>query len=74
MTLIHPSHCAYTGSSIPVFSVYRDHSEVDVFWLQGVGAGALQNGKVLVVLLYGLVDPAHGLHGLHATGHHHRTT
>lgn len=53
---------------------HRDDPEVDVLGLQWVGAGALQDGKVLVVLLHRLVDAAHGLHGLHPAGDHHGTS
>lgn len=53
---------------------YSDHSEVDVFSFQGIGAGALQDGKVLIVFFHSIVDPAHCLHGLHPTGHYHRTS
>lgn len=53
---------------------HRDDPEVDVLGLQWVGAGALQDGKVPVVLLHRLVDAAHGLHGLHPAGDHHGTS
>ena len=52
---------------------YGDDSEVDVLGVQGVGAGALQDAEVRVVLFDRLVDAAHGLHRLHPTGHHHGT-
>ena len=50
---------------------YGDDSEVDVLGVQGVGAGALQDAEVGVVLFDRLVDASHGLHRLHPTGHHH---
>lgn len=53
---------------------HRDDPEVDVLGLQWVGAGALQDGKVPVVLLHRLVDAVHGLHGLHPAGDHHGTS
>lgn len=56
------------------FSIYCDHSEVDVFSFQRVGACALQDGEVLVVLFHNLVDLTHRLHRLHPTGHYHGTS
>lgn len=53
---------------------YRDDTQVDVLGLQWVGAGALQDAEVRVALLDGLVNAPHGLHGLHAAGHHHGAT
>lgn len=53
---------------------HRDDPEVDVLGLQWVGAGALQDGKVLVVLLHRLVDAPHGFYGLHPAGDHHGTS
>lgn len=57
-----------------MYSSHRYHSEVDILSFQRVGAGALQDGKVLVVLLHRFVDPTHRLHGLHPAGHHHGTS
>ena len=56
-----------------LYGSYRDDSEVDVLGVQGVGAGALQEAEVRVVLFDHLVDALHGLHGLHPTGNHHGT-
>jgi len=53
---------------------HRQHPEVDVFGLQRVGAGALQDDKVRVVLLHRVVDPPDRLHVLHPSGHHHGTS
>lgn len=50
---------------------HSDDPQVNILSLKRIGTGALQNAKVLVVLLHCLVDSPHGLHGLHSTGHHH---
>lgn len=54
-----------------IHQYYLDHTEVDLFRIQRVGAGALQEGEVLLVLLYGLVDTPYGFHRLHPSGYHH---